>query len=212
MPEKKKRSKFLTGILTFLSFWPLVLSHHPECDKFDNHTINLGKVRFCIGCFIGYPTALLGIILIDLLNISNLIPIDYFFIISIILISTFFMSPLHLTRIKVVKIIQKFLIGLGSSFLFWGIWSLPNPTVTNYFIFIYTFSIILGVLNFYHVFGFLGSCYKCDTPFSWGKCNGFDTIRSNLNRFKVDDFMYHFDDFSKQIEVRKKRKNLKKSD
>ncbi|MHA1457853.1 MAG: hypothetical protein ACTSR5_18095 [Promethearchaeota archaeon] len=191
MSEKKNRSKIVTGVLAILAFWPLVLSHHPECEKFDNHTINMGKLRFCIGCF-------------------NIIPTDYFFIISIILISTFFMSPLHLIRVKFVKIIQKFLIGLGSSFLFWAIWSLPNPPLTNYFIFMYTFSIIIGVLNFYHVYGFLGTCYKCDTPFSWGKCNGFDTIRSNLTKFKVDDFMIHFDDLSKQIEERKKRK--KKSD
>ena len=210
MSEKKNRSKIFTGILTVTAFLPLVLSHHPECDKFNNHTINLGKLRFCIGCFIGYPTAIIGIILIDLLNISNIIPTDYFFIISIILISTFFMSPLHLIRVKFVKIIQKFLIGLGSSFLFWAIWSLPNPLLTNYFIFMYTFSIILGVLNFYHVYGFVGTCYKCDTPFSWGKCTGFDTIRNNLTKFKVDDFMIHFDDLSKQIEERKKRK--KKSD
>ena len=206
MTEKKNKSKFSTGLLAISAFWPLLLSHHPECDKFKNHTINMGKLRFCIGCFIGYPTAILGIFLIDLLNISNIIPTDYFLIISIILISTFFMSPLHLTRVKFVKIIQKFLIGLGSSFLFWWIWSLPNPPLTNYFIFIYTFSIILGVLNFYHVWGFLGTCYKCATPFSWGKCDGFDTIRGNLTKFKVDDFMYHFDDFSKQIGEKKKRK------
>ena len=206
MTEKKNRSKFVTVILAIFAFWPLLLSHHPECDKFDNHTINMGKLRFCIGCFIGYPTAFVGIALIDFWNISNIIPTDYFFIISIILISTFFMSPLHLTRVKLVKIIQKFLIGLGSSFLFWWIWSLPNPPMTNYFIFSYTFSIILGVLNFYHVYGFLGTCYKCDTPFSWGICNGFDTIRSNLTKFKMDDFMHHFDDFSKQLEERKKRK------
>ena len=206
MSEKKNRSKILTGFLAILAFWPLLLSHHPECDKFDNHTINMGKVRFCIGCFIGYPTAIIGIILIDLLNISNIIPTDYFFIISIIMISTFFMSPLHLIRVKPVKIIQKFLIGLGSSFLFWAIWSLHNPPLTNYIIFMYTFSIILGVLNFYHVYGFLGSCYKCDTPFSWGKCNGFDTIRSNLTKFKVNDFLNNFEDFSKQIEERKIRK------
>ena len=210
MSEKKRRNKIVTGILAVSAFWPLLLSHHPECDKFDNHTINIGKLRFCIGCFIGYPTAIIGIILIDLLNFSNIIPTDYFLIISIIFISTFFMSPLHLTRVKLVKIIQKFLIGLGASFLFWWIWSLPNPQLTNYFIFIYTFSIILGVLNFYHILGFLGTCYKCDTPFSWGKCSGFETIRSNLTEYKVNDFMYHFDDFSTQIEERKKRK--KKSD
>ena len=210
MSEKKNRSKFLTAILAITSFWPLIISHHPECDKFNNHTINIGKIRFCIGCFIGYPTAFIGILLIDFLNISQVIPTDYLFIISIVFISTFFMSPLHLTRIKIVKIVQKFMIGLGSSFLFWAIWSLPNPPIINYNIFSYTFTVLLGVLNFYHVLGFLGTCYKCDTPFSWGKCSGFDYIRNNLNRYEVNDFMYHFDDFSKQIEERKKRK--KKSD
>jgi len=206
MVKKQKRNKFLTSLLAILSFWPLLLSHHPECDKFDNHTISIGKVKLCIGCFIGYPTAIIGIILINYLNITDIIPNYNFFIIAIILISTFFMSPLHLTRVKFVKILQKFLIGVGSAFLFWGIWSLPNPVLINYIIFIYTFTILLGVLNFYHVLGFLRTCYKCETPFSWGKCSGFTTIRGNMTKFKVNDFMNHFDDFSKQLEERKKRK------
>jgi len=210
MHDKKNRNKIITGFLAVVAFWPLILSHHPECEKFNNHTLNIGRVRLCIGCFIGYPTAIIGIILINYLNISKIFPTDFFLVISIILISTFFMSPLHLTRVKSVKIVQKFLIGLGASFLFWWIWSLPNPLLTNYFILMFTFSILLGVLNFYHILGFLGTCYKCDTPFSWGICNGFGTIKKNFARFKLNNFLNQFDEFSMQIEERKKRK--KKSD
>jgi len=206
MHDKKNRSKIITGFLAVVAFWPLILSHHPECEKFNNHTLNIGRVRLCIGCFIGYPTAIIGIILINYLNISKIFPTDFFLVISIILISTFFMSPLHLTRVKSVKIVQKFLIGLGASFLFWWIWSLPNPLLTNYFIFMVTFSILLGILNFYHILGFLGTCYKCDTPFSWGNCNGFGTIKKNFVKFKVNDFLNQFNEFSMQIEERKKRK------
>jgi hypothetical protein len=188
------------------AFWPLFLSHHPECRAFDNHTLNIGKIRFCIGCFIGYPTALLGIFGIDFFKLYRFIPFDYFLIISIVLLSTFFLSPLHLTENKKVKIIQKIMIGLGASFLFWYIMSRPNPRIVNIFTFYISFSLLLGVLNLYHVLGFVMKCYKCDTPFLWGVCGGFKSIVNHFEKYGLENFFLSFEDFSESIKERRSKK------
>ena len=94
---------------------PFLLSHHPDCDKFAiNHTINVGKYRFCIGCFVGYPTAIIGILAFYFLNLVNLLDSLFLLVIALILLATFFLSPLNLTKIKTIKIIQKFLINIYS--------------------------------------------------------------------------------------------------
>ena len=43
---------------------PLLLSHHPNCDRFQNHVINIKGHRICFGCLIIYPTLILSIITI----------------------------------------------------------------------------------------------------------------------------------------------------
>ena len=206
MKNKTIRSKIKNGILYIYSFWPLILSHHPECDKFNNHTINFGKnVRLCIGCFVGYPIAILGMFLLPLFNITSLIPVDYFLPISIVLLATFILSPLKLTKNKTVKIIQKALIGLGSSFLFWYIMTRPNPRIVNIFIFYFSFGAILTILNIYHVLGFILTCYKCETPFLWGSCGGLISIRKNFEKFGLDNFFLSFEEFSNSIKEKRER-------
>ena len=197
----------ISRVLAYIkAFWPLFLSHHPECDKFNNHTLNIGKVRFCIGCFVGYPIAILGIFLIPLFKIPQLIPYDYFLLISIILLATFIMSPLKLTKNKKIKILQKALIGLGSSFLFWYIMTRPNPRIVNIFIFYISFGAILGILNIYHVLGFVMKCYACETPFLWGSCGGFKSINENFNKYGLSNFLLSLEEFSNTIRERRNRK------
>lgn len=206
MNSNRKQNKVIKGLLYVISFWPFLLSHHPECDKFNNHTLNVGKVRFCIGCFVGYPIAILGMFLIPLLRIQLLIPYDYFLIISIILLATFIMSPLKLTENKTIKIIQKALIGLGSSFLFWYIMTRPNPRIVNIFIFYISFGAIISILNIYHVLGFVMKCYKCETPFLWGSCGGFKSINNNFNKYGINNIFLSFEEFSESIKKRRSRK------
>jgi hypothetical protein len=71
------------------------LSHHPNCARFKSHTFNLGQFRFCIGCYIGYPSAITGIV-------------GYL---------AFLASLGKFSEMKIVKILQKISIGMGSGFI-----------------------------------------------------------------------------------------------
>lgn len=195
------------------SFLPFFLSHHPECERFKEHTLNLGKVRLCIGCFIGYPTAICAFFLIRFLNLHLLFSAQPFFILSLIFLGTFFLSPLNLTKYKKIKIFQKILIGIGAAILF--NWIMERNF--SYFINIRTafivFYILLTVLNLYHAYGILSSCYTCETPFNWGKCSGFCTIRNRMRKNSVDNFLLKFEDFSCRLlerRIKKKKKSTSK--
>ncbi len=159
----------------------LLLSHHPDCEKFGkNHTINFGKYKFCIGCFVGYPTAIISILLIHYLNLLDLFSSIFLLIISFILISSIILSPVGLTKIKSIKIIQKFLIGLGSAFLFWYIWTMPNDFFINLIYFILVFGMLLLLLNMYHGYGLMKTCKKCEYSMDWNNCPGFEKISNCL--------------------------------
>jgi hypothetical protein len=168
--EKENNQK---PFLSKKNFKRLILAHHPNCDRFKNHTFKIGRYQFCIGCFIGYPTAIIGIIVIRILNLTKLLDSIYFIVIALPLIATFLFSPLNLTKLKIIKIIQKFLIGLGSSFLFWWILILPNPIHINIIIFFLIFGPLMIILNAYHAYGFYKECKRCEFAMNWNSCPGF---------------------------------------
>jgi hypothetical protein len=163
----------------------ILLSHHPICDNFTSHTLRFGKHRLCIGCFIGYPTALIGIIIIYFLLLFRVLTSSFFFYISFILLSFFILSPLGLTQIKKVKILQKILIGLGSAFLFWHLWTLPNPFVVNFIYFILIFGLLMILLNTYHAYGFYQTCKKCQYALNWEQCPAFSKMFECFRKYNL---------------------------
>ncbi len=203
---KQKYGKIKKLLLNIKSFLPFFFSHHPECEKFKEHTINVGKIKLCIGCFIGYPTAIGALFLIRILNLYLLFSTQPFFFLSVVLLGTFFLSPLKLTENKKIKIIQKFLIGIGAAMLFNWIMERPYSFKVNIRTAFIVFYILLVILNLHHVYGILSSCYMCKTPFSWGRCAGFSNIRAKMEKNGLNNFLLKFENFSsKLLEKRDKR-------
>jgi len=200
--KEKKRSKLSEIFLIIKSFGSFLLRHHPECEKFKGHVFKLRKHEFCIGCFIGYPTSFITIIILGVFKLNESIPSNYLIIFGILFMSTFFLSFTGVTKIKIIKIIQKIFIGFGSALLFWGILSLNFPVFTNFIIFVLVFSIILTVLNIYHAYGLYNTCKKCESQFKWGQCSGFETIRNNLKKYDLPNLIV-------DVEFRSKSKKEK---
>jgi predicted neutral ceramidase superfamily lipid hydrolase len=158
------------------SLKPIRLSHHPNCEEFNNHTIKIGKKKFCIGCFIGYPSAIIGVISIYFLNLFYILDSKLLFIIAIVLMSSFLLSPLGLTRIKWIKIVQKILFNLGGAFLFWWIFLQPNSFIVNFLLFFLIFGILLSLTTAYHAYGFYKVCKQCLYNLDWENCSGFKEV------------------------------------
>jgi hypothetical protein len=145
------------------------------------------------------------------LKLKNFISIQSFLTIGIIFLLTFLFSFTPITKIKILKIIQKVLIGFGSSFLFWGIFYQSIPIREKYHLFTLTFGFIITSLNLYHVYGFLSTCYSCEIPFGWNCCNGFERIRESFKKYNLNDFFLYFKDFSDNIISKKELKQKIKS-
>ena len=200
--KEKKRSKLSETLLIIKSFGSFFLRHHPECVNFKGHTIKLRKHEFCIGCFIGYPTSFITILILGVFELyesfSSTILINF----GIMFMSTFFLSFTGVTTIKIIKIIQKIFIGFGSALIFWGIFSLNFSVFTNSIILLLVFSTLLTVLNIYHAYGLYSKCKKCESQFKWGQCSGFETIRNNLRKYNLPNLIM-------DIEFRSKNKKEK---
>ena len=89
----------------------LLLSHHPLCSQYQDHTLNFSKIRLCIGCFIGYPSALISILLGFYFIYPAISQKIYLLFFGIFLFLFQLLSLTKLTEIKPIKIIQKFLMG-----------------------------------------------------------------------------------------------------
>ena len=209
--SRTNKKAIRNAIIHAFSFWPLMLSHHPECDRFKEHTLNFGKVHLCIGCFIGYPTAIIGIILISFFKLSSVIHYPTFLIIGIGLLSTFCLSIINLTKFKIIKILQKMLMGIGGSFIFWWIWYSNSTEQMRLFTFYFIFSLIIGILNLYHAYGFFIKCYRCNTPFAWGSCSGFKFLRKYQTKYNLSNLFEEMDNFSKRLIQKREVKKYSKS-
>lgn len=200
--KEKKRSKLSETFLIIKSFGSFFLRHHPGCVNFKGHTIKLRKHEFCIGCFIGYPTSFITILILGVFELYKSIPSNFLITFGILFMSTFFLSFTGVTTIKIIKIIQKIFIGIGSALIFWGIFSLDFSVFTNSIIFLLVFSTLLTLLNIYHAYGLYNECKKCESQFKWGQCSGFEAIRNNLRKYNLPNLIM-------DIEFRSKNKKEK---
>ena len=56
-PSEKKLNFWQKLKNFYKEYKPYLISHHPNCDKYEEHVFKIRGKKFCIGCFIGYPTA-----------------------------------------------------------------------------------------------------------------------------------------------------------
>lgn len=50
---------------------PIILSHHPLCGKYDDHLFKIRGRYVCIGCLTVYPSAVITVLLLTILNSSS---------------------------------------------------------------------------------------------------------------------------------------------
>ncbi|MFX0010813.1 MAG: hypothetical protein ACFE9R_10890, partial [Candidatus Hermodarchaeota archaeon] len=98
-----------------------------------------------------------------------------------------------------------------ASFLFWWIWYGDSPFEVKFYTFYITFSVIVAILNLYHVYGFFIKCYKCNTPFAWGSCSGFKFLRKYQTKYNIRNLFEEMDNVSKRLIQKREEKKYSKS-
>ncbi len=169
------------------NYGELLLSHHPSCSRYKDHTLNFSKIRLCIGCFVGYPSALLSII------------VGYFFIypafsqkIWLLLFGIFlflfqFLSLTKLTEIKLIKIIQKFLIGFGAGQVLVVSYNFFQGSIFMKLFGVWGVMLIfMGPISFMHYRNLRDTCENCLERGNSIECIYFDSEKSDMHGDKIE--------------------------
>ena len=207
MNSKKKTLRFqIKRYLYYVrSFFPLFLSHHPECDRFEAHTLKIGKTRLCIGCFVAYPTGLFSLTLFNVLQLDLLLSPLLLLLFSFLFNITLFLSFTKLTEIKIIKVFQKASIAIGVALLLIWIKALPFSRNTQISLSISIIWTYLILFNFKHMFTFLNICYNCPLIFRWGECPGFETMRNYWESHNLMNILLSMEEFSLKMKKKKEK-------
>ena len=166
----------------------LLLSHHPSCPQYQDHTLNFPKIRLrlCIGCFIGYPSALISILLGIYFIYPAISQKIYIFLFGIFLFLFQFLSLTKLTEIKPIKIIQKFLMGFGAGQVLVVSYNWINGSVLMKLIGVWgVILIFMGPISLLHYKSFRDTCENCLDRENSPDCIYFKS-KSEINGDKIE--------------------------
>lgn len=172
--QYKKIGFFRSFKNQILRFKPILLSHHPICGKFEEHTFHLFGRDFCIGCFIGFPSGIIMLILGYVLDIFSSLSSISLWIIGLILLSSYLLSIFGLTKYKKIKIASKIFIGGGGAFFIAAIFSYPMMFIIKFILSIILVQVITIVLNLKRWLEIRETCKQCEYKSDWENCPGMN--------------------------------------
>ncbi len=172
--------KFFKNLKTFVSdIKPIILSHHPKCDKFKNHTINIKGKDICIGCLAFYPTFFISLLVYFIFGIF--FPLTFSLILGISMLSSILFSYFDLLKSKFSKFLSKAVLALGVFFIFSFIYEVVNSFWIRLLLFL-GFFIALLILNYLRILAMLTLCGNCEFRDKSYFCHGFRKVYTNLIR------------------------------
>ncbi|MHA1368432.1 MAG: hypothetical protein ACTSWN_01930 [Promethearchaeota archaeon] len=155
----------------FKEIKPLLLSHHPRCEKFKDHVFTINGHGFCIGCFVGYPAMFISIMLAFLFDFFN-IPHYLLFYTGCAMLSPTIIHVFGIIRKKRHRMISRSAVGGGVGLVIGSI-LLSDGTFASKIFILFVLSIIYGaVIGAYRTFQVGSTCKKCEFRDSWPKCPG----------------------------------------
>ncbi|MHA1112642.1 MAG: hypothetical protein ACTSRE_16225 [Promethearchaeota archaeon] len=153
---------------------PYLVSHHPNCEKYEEHVFIISGKKFCIGCFIGYPAAIAGIGISFPLVFFGVINVWIILIIGILFSLATLLSLTQFTKKRARKILQKMLIGMGSGFIITSLWIFMGFAWYFKIFVIWGTIIVLNIpISVMHYKTHNKICKKCEWKNNWNECPGF---------------------------------------
>lgn len=177
--SKKSKGRMARTALFLSDVKPILLSHHPDCDKFSKHVYHVGKYKLCIGCFTYYPTIAITIIFTLLFVDITLTNLVFLFLISFLFFLAVILNILKLTKTKFLKIISKILIGIGAGFFIVAAIFLPIHLIFKIMM-IWEVNLFGGIIAYIRIKGIEKDCLECEFEKDWDNCPGMKHIRDKL--------------------------------
>jgi len=110
-----------------VDLWPLLLSHHAFCRKFEGHVIKVRNVRICLGCISIYPAFIIATVALFILRDTN----RWRFPTMVLLVhrDSLRYSPVHPIHTRAVHTMFNAGTGAGTGMMFVGLMLSPMPWV-----------------------------------------------------------------------------------
>jgi len=166
---------------------PLMLSHHPICEYYDEHTFRLFGRDFCIGCFIGYPSAIITLLIGYFTGLFSQFNGTELFTIGIIFCCSYFLSIFGFTERKKIKITSKILIGMGSAFVIASIMTINTEIWLRLLIVLIFSQSIMSVMGIKRQKEMKRICNTCEYQNNRNICPGMGVIQRNMRRLGYVD-------------------------
>jgi hypothetical protein len=172
MIKNEKKIGILHKIKKYKYF---IFAHHPKCEKFNKDIFRIGSTEFCIGCFIGYPSALIGIFFGYFAFISPKINPIIIIVGSFLMMSTILLSFIPLTEKKEIKMIQKFFVGFGGGIFTCSVYFIiPGGQTTKIIGTIFIIFLLNFPISVLHYRNMNKKCDNCEYKPGWNQCPGFE--------------------------------------
>lgn len=164
----------------FWSLKPILFSHHPLCERFKNHSFNFLGQKFCIGCFIGYPSSIIMLVL-GYLGIFSFFNTSTLWISGFILYTIYIIYSISSSEKIIHKILSKIFIGTGTAFIVAGIFSLQLQFWAKLTICFVLITTILIFLTWKRLRYMKKTCKECEYESDQNNCPGMGIINKNLS-------------------------------
>jgi hypothetical protein len=185
--EKPPKSGIFQRFGYFLkAIKPMALSHHPVCGHFDDHVFILGNKKLCLGCFIGYPIALITLILIFILRSVFIITPEFLYTVGFYLCCSYLLSIIKLTKFKPIKIFSKALIGVGTGFIITSFLISTGPLWLRILFIVIFFQITTTIVNIKRSYDIHKTCQQCEFKEDWDECPG---MKDTIDFFRKSGFL-----------------------
>ncbi|TFG18247.1 MAG: hypothetical protein EU530_09555 [Promethearchaeota archaeon] len=183
--ESAKKIKFGMKIkLAIQAIKPIITSHHPLCDQYKEHSFHLFGRDWCIGCYIGYPSGILMLLIGYLTGLFQMLETSTLFITGASLMGSYILSVVGLTKIRWIKIFSKIPLGIGAAFLIAGLFSLSGPIWLSFLLSFLLIQIFLTIINVKRALEMKKTCADCEYASNHDKCPGMHPIMEKLNKIK----------------------------
>ena len=172
---------FRHPILLLRTLSPFSLAHHPSCEQFSGHCVEIRGRRLCIGCFIGFPAtfiALAVIVYASYLGVMRLVLLDALLLGVVIEGVLFLVKMVHHAKRVSARVAIKIAQATGIAFLLYAPISMPwsiGAKIVAVFVVWMTLNTLMSAQRMYETGK---TCEACDYKARWSKCPGFrDVVR-----------------------------------
>ena len=170
--------------LAYQAIKPIITSHHPLCEQYKDHSFHLFGRDWCIGCYIGYPSGILMLLVGYLTGLFQSLDISTLFIIGASLMGSYILSIVGLTKIRWIKITSKIPLGAGAAFLIAALLNFSSLTWLGVLLSFLLIQAILIVINVKRAVEMKKTCAECEYESDHNNCPGMHPVMEKLNKIK----------------------------